>query len=67
MADRKLCGVYFRIKRNDAWEAVCFSDMTEDEQREVLKGKGEEFVQSLAMTLAKTIKELGDTFDLSRD
>lgn len=29
--DRKLDGVYFRIKRNDKWENVCFSDLTEED------------------------------------
>ena len=31
--DRNLDGTYFRIKRNDKCENVCFSDMTRDERK----------------------------------
>lgn len=29
--NRNLDGVYFRVKRNNKFENICFSDMTEDE------------------------------------
>lgn len=35
-----LDGVYFRVNRNDKWESICFSDLMEEEQREVLDKYG---------------------------
>ena len=64
--NRELDGVYFRIERNAIWESVCFSDMSKDEMEAVLKSKPAEYVKSLAISLATTLKELGDTLDISR-
>lgn len=62
--DRELDGVYFRTFREDKWDNVCFSDLTEEEMNEVLKNKDKEFITGLAIILGKTIKVLGDTFDI---
>ena len=35
--NRNLDGIYFRIKRNNKYESICFSDLTEDEMDEILK------------------------------
>ena len=32
-------GIYFRIKRNDKYENVCFSDLTDEERVEVCSNK----------------------------
>lgn len=40
--DRKLDRVYFRIKRNDKWENVCFSDLTEEDMWDVMSEKDKE-------------------------
>ena len=34
---RKLDGCYFRVRRNDKLVSVCFSDLTAEEQDEVMK------------------------------
>jgi len=65
--DRKLDGVYFRVKRNDKWENVCISDMTDDERKEALKTKNEEFLRKLVDILANTIHDIGEQLDLYRD
>ena len=36
---RDLDGVYFRIKRDEHYQAVCFSDLTKEERETVLEGK----------------------------
>ena len=36
---RDLDGVYFRIKRDEHYQAVCFSDLTKEEREAVLEGK----------------------------
>ena len=63
--DRKLDGVYFRIKRNDKWENVCFSDLTEEDMLDVMSGKDETWLKSLFVILGKRIKTIGDELDLS--
>ena len=65
--DRKLDGVYFKVKRNDKCENVCISDMTDDERKEVLKDKNEEFLRKLVDILANTIHDIGEQLDLYRD
>lgn len=62
--DRNLDGVYFRVKRNEQWENVCFSDLSEDEMKEVLSGKDAEWLKSLCYALGKTIRKIGDQLDL---
>lgn len=36
MKKRELCGIYFRVKRDGKYENICFTDMTEEEQRKIL-------------------------------
>ena len=62
--DRELDGVYFRIKRNDKWDNICFSDLTEEEMNKVLEGKDTEWLKSLCIILGKTLREIGDYFDI---
>lgn len=62
--NRELDGVYFRIKRNDKWDNICFSDLTEEEMNEVLKDKDIEWLKSLCVILGKTLREIGDYFDI---
>lgn len=62
--NRELDGVYFRIKRNDKWDNICFSDLTEDEMYEVLEGRNIAWLKSLCIILGKTLKEIGDCFDI---
>jgi hypothetical protein len=62
--NRNLDGVYFRIKRDDKWQNICFSDLTENERNEMMKDRSVEWLQSLCNILANKIKEIGDQFDL---
>lgn len=64
MIQRNLDGVYFRMKRGDKYMNVCFSDMTEDEQDEVLKGRNEEYLRNFVKILANTIRKIGDELDI---
>ena len=67
MEFRNLDGVYFRVQRNNKWQSICFSDLTEEEMKEVMKGKSNEWLQSLAIGLAKTLRNIGDQLDLSME
>lgn len=63
--NRNLDGVYFRIKRGDKYESICFSDMTEEEQDRVLNSaKSDEWLKNMCKVLARALKEIGDKFDL---
>lgn len=64
MIERNLDGVYFRIKRDDKWVNLCFTDLTEEEREEVLKDKSQDFILQLTLILAKRLREVGDKFDL---
>ena len=57
---RNLDGIYFRIKRKGKFEAVCFSDLTESEQDEMLTGRTDEWLRNMCKILASTLKKMGD-------
>lgn len=62
--NRNLDGYYFRVKRNDKWENICWSDLTEAEMNELIANKSNEWLKSLCIGLGKTIKEIGDQLNL---
>ena len=64
MLERNLDGIYFRIKRDDKWMNLCFTDLTEEEQKEVLKNKSQDFILHLALAMAKRLREVGDQLGL---
>lgn len=64
MINRNLDGCYFRVRRGDKYEDLCFTDLTRDEQEEALKDKSPEFIVGLALHLAATLRQIGDKFDL---
>ena len=63
--DRNLDGVYFRIKRGEKYNDVCFSDLTEEQMDEILKGKTEEWLRNMCKILGKTIRKIGDDLDIT--
>lgn len=63
---RELDGVYFRVKRNEKWQNICFSDLTEEEMDEILKDRNEEWLRSLCKILGQTIRDIGDQLDIRR-
>lgn len=68
MKKRELCGIYFRVKRSGKWENICFTDMTEEEQRKILDDDlllSEEDLCNLCLRLAQVVRNLGDMFDIS--
>ena len=62
--ERKLDGVYFRVKRNGKWGNVCFSDMTHEEREEVLGTRSLEWWKSLAGIMADRLRTVGDQFGI---
>ena len=64
MIKRNLDGCYFRVRRGDKYEDLCFTDLTRDEQEELLKDKSAEFIVGLTLHLAANLRQIGDEFDL---
>ena len=64
MINRNLDGIYFRVERDGKWQNLCFSDLTEDEQRKVLKDKSHDFVLQMALNMAARLREIGDQLNL---
>lgn len=62
--NRNLDGCYFRVERNGKWQDICFSDLTREEQKLMLKSKNEEWLKSLCFYLAYVIKDIGDKLDI---
>ena len=60
---RNLDGVYFRF----GCENICFSDLSEEQQEEVMNNRSEEWLKSLCKRLAEVIKEMGDQFDIYKE
>ena len=62
---RNLSGIYFREKQPDwTFDNVCFEDLGEAKQDEILSTKNVDFIKGLAKSLGKTIKRIGDQFDI---
>lgn len=62
---RDLDRVFFRIhEQDDTYDNVCFSDLTEDEQDEMLENRSVDWLKSMCKHLANTIRTIGDQFDL---
>ena len=37
--NHNLDGVYFRVKRDDKWQNICFTDLTDEETNTILKDR----------------------------
>ena len=56
---RKLDGYFFRIKRDEKWINLCFTDMTRGEMLDVIEGRSDEWLNSLYNGLLKLLQEIG--------
>ena len=62
--NRDLDGIYFRVKRGNRWESVCFSDLTDEEMDEILKDRDVEWLKSVCKILGRTIRCIGDELEI---
>ena len=67
--NRNLDGCYFRVKRDDKWQNVCFSDLTPVERDELFENSDRSAVwwKSLAYHLADCLRHLGDELEVMRE
>lgn len=64
--NRKLDGIFLRIKRNGKYQAVCLSDMTKEELEENLDAGRGEWLKGAVIHLALTLHAIGDKFGIER-
>lgn len=64
---RNLDGCYFRVKRDEKWENVCFTDLTQKERDDVMDGRSSEWLASMVNYLADVINGIGEELDLVRE
>ena len=64
---RDLDGAYFRVKRYDKYESICFSDLTNEEREKVGEGKSLEWWRSLALCLANCLECIGEELDIYKE
>lgn len=64
--NRNLDGIYLRVKRDNEYQAVCLSDMTEQELEETLNAERGEWLKGAVIHLALTLKAVGDKFGIER-
>ena len=74
--NRNLDGVYFRVKRDDKWQNICFTDLTNEETNTILEDRTEVWLSSIIEVLLKVYdnvisvvsdEELNDIKDLLID
>lgn len=62
---RNLDGYSFNVKRNGRLVNLCFTDLTLEEQMEILSGKDEEWLKTMVIGLAGVIRSIGYIYDIS--
>lgn len=59
-----LDGVYFRMKRDNKYYDICFSDLTEEEKNNIMNGKTVEWLKTMCIILSNTIYNIGERFNI---
>ena len=67
--ERELTGIYFRVKRDDKYENIDFTDLTFEEQNDILndENKDMKFYERMFNLLQEELGNLIDTLDLLED
>ena len=61
---RDLDGVYFRVERDGRFMSLCFTDLTDEERAKVMEGRPAEWLKSMALIMADTLRRVGDELDI---
>lgn len=67
--ERELTGIYFRVKRDDKYESIDFTDLTFEEQQEILddENKDMKFYERMFNLLQEELGNLINSLDLLDD
>lgn len=61
---RDMDGVYFRVKRDGGYHAVCWSDLTDGEREQMGEGRPLEWWREMALIMTRQLRYVGDELDL---
>lgn len=61
---RNLDGVYFRVKRENGYEPICWTDLTDDERDEFGKDRPLSWWKSMAEIMTRQLRLIGDQLDI---
>lgn len=64
---RNLDNLKFRVLRKDKYKMVCFTDLTYLEQKEVIKNKDKDEVKNITLELARTLRQIGEEFNIVKE
>lgn len=56
----ELDGVFFRVNRNNKYFNICFSDLTENEQNEILEKMSPGELKRMCIILSQALRTLGE-------
>lgn len=64
-----LSGIYFRYKNPESGEHEnwCFEDLPKEKQLEFIETKSPEWLRSMVLKLAETLKNVGDEFGIKSE
>lgn len=62
---RDMDGVYFRVKRNGKYSAICWSDLTDEEREQMGDDRPLEWWREMALIMTRTLRLVSDELDLS--
>ena len=63
---RNLSGIFFRVRRGDKFENICFEDLNADEQCQMMEGQSKEWLMNLSQRLADVLNEVGTACDIEK-
>jgi len=62
--ERELDGIFYRVMRDGKSCSLCFTDLTEQEQTEVLDDYEKDSLLRMCMILAGRLRTVGDQFGI---
>jgi hypothetical protein len=62
--ERNLDGIYFHVIRGGKGFSKCFTDLTEEEQNNILKGYEKDQLIRMCQVLVGTLRQIGDQLDI---
>ena len=67
MTDRKLSGIFVRVKGPEKWENKDITDCSEEQIRACMAGRSAEELIGWVVTLCQVFRRMGDELDIVRE
>ena len=65
--ERNLDGIYYRMVHDGKVFNKCFTDLTEEDQKNILEGYEKDQLIRMCQLLAGTLRQIGDQLDITCD